>query len=57
MSLPLLVPNKILFHCPRALMSKGSKKKAVRQFSTVSGLEENYSRVVINAQHRIDCIA
>jgi hypothetical protein len=41
MLLPLLVPDKILFYCPRALISKGSKKKAVRQFSTVSGLAQH----------------
>lgn len=41
MSLPLPVPDKILFHCPRVLMSEGSKKKAVRQFSTVSGLAQH----------------
>jgi hypothetical protein len=29
---------EISFHCPRALMCEGSKKKAVRQFSTVSRL-------------------
>lgn len=38
MFLPLIVPNEISFHCPRTLMGKKSKKKAIRQFSTVSGL-------------------
>jgi hypothetical protein len=41
MSLPLPVPDEISFHCPRALMGKGSKKKAVRQFSTVSRLVQH----------------
>lgn len=41
MSLPLPVPDEISFHCPRALMGEGSKKKAVRQFSTVSGLAQH----------------
>lgn len=40
-SLPLLVPDEMSFHCPRALMGEGSKKKAVRQFSTVSGLAQH----------------
>lgn len=30
MFLPLLVPDEISFHCPRTLMGKESKKKAVR---------------------------
>ena len=41
MSLPLSVPDEISFHCPRALLGEGSKKKAVRQFSTVSGLAQH----------------
>jgi len=41
MSLPLPVPDEISFHCPRALMGEESKKKAVRQFSTVSGLAQH----------------
>jgi len=41
MPLPLPVPDEISFHCPRALMGEGSKKKAVRQFSTVSGLAQH----------------
>lgn len=36
-SLPLPVPHEISFHCPCASMGGGSEKKAVRQFSTVSG--------------------
>ena len=40
-SLPLLVPDEMSFHCPRALIGEGSKKKAVRQFSTVSGLAQH----------------
>jgi hypothetical protein len=39
--LPLSIPNKILFYCPHALISKRSKKKAVRQFSIVSGLAQH----------------
>ena len=39
MSLP--VPDEISFHCPRALISEGSKKKGVKQFSTVSGLAQH----------------
>lgn len=41
MPLPLSVPDEISFHCPRALIGEGSKKKAVRQFSTVSGLAQH----------------
>jgi hypothetical protein len=41
MSFPLLAPDEITFHCPRALMGEGSKKKAVKQFSTVSGLAQH----------------
>jgi len=41
MSLPLLVPDEISFYCPRALMGDGGKKKAIRQFSTVSGLAQH----------------
>jgi hypothetical protein len=40
-SSPLLVPDDILFNCPRALMGEGNKKKVVRQFSTVSGLAQH----------------
>jgi hypothetical protein len=36
--LPLLEPDKISFHYPCALIGEGSKKKTIRQFSTVSGL-------------------
>ena len=32
MSLPLLIPDEISFHCPRTLMGEESKKKAIRQF-------------------------
>ncbi|KAH6667431.1 hypothetical protein B0J14DRAFT_602236 [Halenospora varia] len=39
--LPLSVPEEISFHCPRALIDEGSSKKAVRQFSTVSGLAQH----------------
>jgi hypothetical protein len=41
MSLPLPAFDEISFHCPRALMGEGSKEKAVRQFSTVSGLAQH----------------
>ena len=41
MSLPLPVPDEISFHYPRALIGEGSKKKAVRQFSTVSRLAQH----------------
>ena len=41
MSLPLPVPDEISFHCPRTLMDETSKKKAIRQFSTVSGLAQH----------------
>ncbi|KAH8593114.1 hypothetical protein B0O99DRAFT_689013 [Bisporella sp. PMI_857] len=41
MSLPLSVPDEISFHYPRALVGEGSKKKVVRQFSTVSGLAQH----------------
>jgi hypothetical protein len=41
MSLPLSEPDQISFHCPRALIGEGSKKKAVRQFSTMSGLAQH----------------
>lgn len=41
MSLPLLVPDEISFHCPRTLIGEESKKKAIRQFSTVSGLAQH----------------
>lgn len=41
MSLPLSVLNKISFHCPRALIGERSKKKPVRQFSTVSRLAQH----------------
>ena len=40
-SLPLLVSDKMSFHCPRALISKKSKKKTVRQFLTVSKLAQH----------------
>jgi len=40
-SAPLPVPDEISFHCPRALTSEGGKKKAVKQFSTVSGLAQH----------------
>jgi hypothetical protein len=39
--LPLSVPEEISFHCPRALIDEGSSKKAVKQFSTVSGLAQH----------------
>ncbi|KAH6715897.1 hypothetical protein DL95DRAFT_344278 [Leptodontidium sp. 2 PMI_412] len=39
--LPSLVPEEISFHCPRALIAEGSSKKAVKQFSTVSGLAQH----------------
>ncbi len=41
MSLPFSLPDEISFHCPRSLMAEGSKKKVVRQFSTVSGLAKH----------------
>ncbi|KAI5924021.1 hypothetical protein F4810DRAFT_158701 [Camillea tinctor] len=41
MSLPLLAPDEISFHCPRALVGEGSMEKAVKQFSTVSGLAQH----------------
>jgi len=41
MFLPSTVANEISFHCPRALMGEGSKRKAVRHFSTVSGLAQH----------------
>jgi hypothetical protein len=41
MSFPLLAPDEITFYCPRTLMGEGSKKKAVKQFSTVSGLAQH----------------
>lgn len=40
-SLPLSVPDEISFHCPRALIGERGKKKAIRQFSTVSGLAQH----------------
>lgn len=40
-SLPLLLPNEISFHCPRALIGEETKEKAVMQFSTVSGLAQH----------------
>lgn len=41
MALSSTVPDEISFHCPRALLGEGSEKKAVRQFSTVSGLAQH----------------
>ncbi|KAI3318571.1 hypothetical protein HD806DRAFT_512000 [Xylariaceae sp. AK1471] len=41
MSLPLSVPDKILFHCPKVLIGEESMKKAAKQFSTVSGLAQH----------------
>lgn len=41
MSLPLLIPDEISFHCPRTLIGEENKKKAIRQFSTVSGLAQH----------------
>ncbi|KAN0117077.1 hypothetical protein V8E51_003054 [Hyaloscypha variabilis] len=41
MSLPLLVSDEILFHCPRTLMGEGVKNKPSKQFSTVSGLAQH----------------
>ncbi|KAH8793391.1 hypothetical protein BGZ57DRAFT_870547 [Hyaloscypha finlandica] len=41
MSLPLLVSDEILFHCPRTLMGEGVKNKSSKQFSTVSGLAQH----------------
>jgi hypothetical protein len=41
MSWPSSVPDEISFHCPHAFIGEGSKKKAVRQFSTVSGLAQH----------------
>ncbi|KAJ8069836.1 hypothetical protein OCU04_000250 [Sclerotinia nivalis] len=40
LSLPLSVLDEISFHCPRALMREESKK-AVSQFSTMSGLAQH----------------
>ncbi|TVY33154.1 hypothetical protein LOCC1_G008421 [Lachnellula occidentalis] len=41
MSLPLLVPDEISFHCPRTMMGEGSKNTPLKQFSTVSGLTQH----------------
>lgn len=41
LSISLLAPDEISFHCPSALMSEETKKNAVRQFSTVSGLAQH----------------
>jgi hypothetical protein len=41
MSLPLLVLNKISFYCLCDLIGKGSKKKAIKQFLTVSRLAQH----------------
>ncbi|PVH68678.1 hypothetical protein DL98DRAFT_564628 [Cadophora sp. DSE1049] len=46
--LPLSVPEEISFHCPRALINEGSSKKAVRQFSTVSGLAQHFESSTCN---------
>jgi hypothetical protein len=40
-SFPVSISDEIKFHCPRALMVEGNKKKAVKQFSTVSGLAQH----------------
>lgn len=40
-SLPQQAADEILFHCPRSLMSSVNKKKALKNFSAVSGLAQH----------------
>jgi len=41
MPLSSMVPDKISFYCPRALIGNESANKPLKQFSTVSGLAQH----------------